>query len=554
MSDDNNDPLAIFRQAMEIEKQQPETIPEIDADGEPQRNVAATLVQIAQRNFEFVVDDDGTPFVDLEVGKVRKTLPLVSEAFDNEMRRRYATTTNGGIARTESIKAAREYLAAEAETNAPCIKSAMRTTKHNDKIYIDLCDDQWRVIEIAADGWRVVDRVDGLRFRRTNAMNPLPMPVAGGSMDDLKRLINCQSDDGFIMIMLWLLAAINGGPYQILAISGPDGATKSTTTTLVGDIIDPSKFPRKLPPKNDEDYIINCLNEFVQRYDNISKLTGDALDNICALATGAAMSTRKKYTDVGLAQFKGKAPFILNGIPNLAERRDVAARALPLILVPPTEEQRKTEADVAALFADLHPRLLGLLCEVASKGLAKLPHLMPVKLPRMADNAKWFMACADAFIEGGQDRLAEIMMEMDDTLAASNIGSDTFACVLITVLRDKQIAAKNVPADHQLAKHELVKRAMGEGHRFEWRVQGKDLYKAISDVVAEVNRGSEGTGDRIDSKSVPQASNKIRNYLDRVVTALAKAGISVGIKAANGVTDFVFEWVEADKYGVAFDF
>lgn len=53
------------------------------------------------------------------------------------------------------------------------------------RLYLDLCDDGWRAVEIAADGWRVVSNPP-VRFRRAPGMLPLPAPIAGGSIDALR--------------------------------------------------------------------------------------------------------------------------------------------------------------------------------------------------------------------------------------------------------------------------------------------------------------------------------------------------------------------------------
>jgi len=33
----------------------------------------------------------------------------------------------------------------------------VRFARSRDAIYLDMCDDQWRAIEVTADGWRVVE-------------------------------------------------------------------------------------------------------------------------------------------------------------------------------------------------------------------------------------------------------------------------------------------------------------------------------------------------------------------------------------------------------------
>src|SRR5215472_4699966 len=45
----------------------------------------------------------------------------------------------------------------------------------DERLYLDLCDETWRAVEIDTAGWRVVDGPPA-RFRRAAGMQPLPVP------------------------------------------------------------------------------------------------------------------------------------------------------------------------------------------------------------------------------------------------------------------------------------------------------------------------------------------------------------------------------------------
>ena len=51
-------------------------------------------------------------------------------------------------------------------------------------------------MEIDADGWRVID-TPPVRFRRSAGMLPLPAPVAGGSIEELRPFLNVRSNNEF---------------------------------------------------------------------------------------------------------------------------------------------------------------------------------------------------------------------------------------------------------------------------------------------------------------------------------------------------------------------
>lgn len=63
-------------------------------------------------------------------------------------------------------------------------------------------------------------------------------------------------------------------------------------------------------------------------FDNVSKMEGWFSDAICRMATGSGFISRKLRTVGDAYWFHGSRPVLLNGIPALTERADLAERAL----------------------------------------------------------------------------------------------------------------------------------------------------------------------------------------------------------------------------------
>ena len=125
----------------------------------------------------------------MRIGDHRETWPVRSKGFKRWLVRQYYEKTNGAP-NSESTRAALAVIEAKAHFDGPELRVHIRTGgSENGKIYLDLCDDAWRAVEIDADGWGIVDEPP-LRFRRTPGMLPLPVPVRGGSIDDLRPFLN----------------------------------------------------------------------------------------------------------------------------------------------------------------------------------------------------------------------------------------------------------------------------------------------------------------------------------------------------------------------------
>ena len=223
-------------------------------------------------------------------------------------------------------------LEARAQFDWPETQVLTRIAPCGNNIYIDLCNDTWEVVEITSTGWKVL-QVAPVRFRRSKGMQPLPHPAQGGPITRLRSLINVGEDKNWILLLSWLVAACRPqGPYPVLILQGEQGSAKSTTAKLLRKVIDPAAAPLRTPPRDERDLLIAANNSWVISYDNLSSIPHWLSDGLCRLATGGGFSTRELYTDTDEVILDVTRPVILNGIDHLAERPDLADRAIILNL------------------------------------------------------------------------------------------------------------------------------------------------------------------------------------------------------------------------------
>ena len=132
-------------------------------------------------------------------------------------------------------------------------------------------------------------------------MLALPVPEQGGSIEELRELLNIQSSDDFILIVSWAeFAALRGiGPYPVLAVSGEHGSAKSTLVRILRALIDPSVAPLRSLPPSERDLFVSADDNFVQAFDNISGLSAPLSDALCRLATGGAFASRQFFRNKG---------------------------------------------------------------------------------------------------------------------------------------------------------------------------------------------------------------------------------------------------------------
>src|SRR5262249_25581280 len=177
---------------------------------------ADILIGLAQ-SAELFHSPNGTGYADLDINGHRETWPIRSKSFRRWLARRFYGATEGAPS-SEALASALNVIEAKAAFDAPKREVYVRVGGVDGRIYLDLGDETWRAIEIDVTGWRVTNNPP-VRFRRAAGMQPLPMPVRGGSVETLRSFLNVRSDADFVLVVAWALAALrNRGPYPVIAL------------------------------------------------------------------------------------------------------------------------------------------------------------------------------------------------------------------------------------------------------------------------------------------------------------------------------------------------
>jgi hypothetical protein len=269
---------------------------------------------------------------------------------------------------------------------------AVRLAGHDGDLYLDLCDPDWRVVTVGPDGWRVVGSAP-VTFRRAKAMLPLPAPVKGGSIADLRPFVNVANKD-WPLLLGWLVAALRPtGPYPVLCLHGEQGSAKSTLARICRSLIDPNTAPVRAEPRDARDLAIAANNGWVVCLDNLSYMQPWMSDAFCRLSTGGGFSTRTLYENDEESIFDAMRPIIVNAVEEVVTRGDLLDRAVLITCPTIPDDQRRTEADLWGGFEAVRPSILGALLDAVSAGLRNLPRVQFDRLPRMADAVKWVTAC-----------------------------------------------------------------------------------------------------------------------------------------------------------------
>jgi phage/plasmid primase-like uncharacterized protein len=394
-------------------EEDPEQAGDEEAD-EAQSEKQADILIVLASNAE-LFHTDIKSYADIPVEGHRETWSLRSQGFKDWLLHRFYRQEDTSPS-SAAMRQAIDTIVAKARFEGPRRDVHLRIGGQNGKIYLDLCNADWQVVEIDKAGWRVVTDAP-VRFIRAPGMLPLPTPCKGGSIKQLREFVNLprpkrrkdgsvKEEPSFVLLIAFMVAALRDrGPYPGLGIMGQEGSAKSTLAKVIIRLIDPRKPEERRPPREDRDLFIAASHNHLIGFGNMSWIPDWLSDSLCSLATGGGFATRTLYTDEDETIFDDVRPMILNGI-EFATRSDLADRLIFAKLEKMKEDEIRPEREFWAAFERKRPLILGALLDLVSHGLKMLPNVQEQYYPRMADFAQWATAVETAVWKAGTFRAA----------------------------------------------------------------------------------------------------------------------------------------------------
>jgi hypothetical protein len=436
-------------------------------------------------------------FADVTINGRRHTYPVESSAFEKYLthlfyRQRQATTS------ATAIKAAVRTLVAHAEfETTPRRTVHLRSAEHNGKLYIDLGNAQWQVVEVDASGWRVLNTApDGLRFWRTPELQALPMPVNNGKIERLQEFANLD-DDGMNLFIAILLDTFRERKHPVLNLTGEHGTAKSTLAKLLKKLTDPEEVTTRSMPDNVRDLFVAVKNARVLCFDNVSKIERRISDALCQISDGSGFGRRQLFSDVGEIRIQGSRTVILTGITNCITRPDLASRTINLTLRPISDSRRKSEREFWANFDRAHASILGGLLDALVYGLKHLSQVNLRSASRMADFEIWAHACEGAFAAQGD--IAKALATNAVQINEAVLDEDAVATAIAAFMVDRN----------------------------EWTGSATELMSTLKDLDSAGALMMKERGAVTTQKDWPPDATRFSGRLRAAAATLRKAGIDV---------------------------
>jgi hypothetical protein len=339
---------------------------------------------VTHAGVELFHDENGGTFATFQAEHGWETCSLSSKHFKDWLSYLYYQRFDG-VPNAAALNDALNVLKGRAKFDGELQRVFVRVGSLDGKIYLDLADEQHRVVEISTDGWNVLEGNSPVRFIRKSGCQALPLPVPDGSVEELRPFINTstpphdiKNDETFRLFVGALVMGFKPtGPYPIVNVGGPQGAAKTGTCEIIRACLDPNVALLRSVPKEVRGLMISAQNNWILGFDNVSNLSADMAEAFCRMATGGGQAERELYTDDDEKIIQASRMVILNGISDASTRPDFLDRCLILRVAPIADSVRKAKEEVVSEFEKARPRILGALLDAV---VCALKHYPAVKI------------------------------------------------------------------------------------------------------------------------------------------------------------------------------
>ena len=377
----------------------------------------------------------------------------------------------------------------------------------DDEIFYNLCNDDYEIIHITKDGYSIIQNsLDNPLFRRKSnplsQVKPLEDKKHKSPLNELTQLLRIPIESRQLFIIHLIAFFFEKIPIPIMIFQGEAGSAKSTITSTVKKIVDPSPENRNSMPESIDDANIHFFNRYLSNLDNISYIENIMSDNMCKAITGFTHNKRELYSDDGEIILTIKARIILNGITPNVDQTDLIDRSIFYEVKHIPKNEKITEQEFNKKLDSLLPYIQDQIFSILSKTLKNYSSMESEikEKERMAD----FTVIGECISrELGYEKFTFIESYKNNLSLHSFNAVESYPIINIII----DIA----------------------------REQGKDFEISVYDLYKKITSYAYENGINIKSKysKFPQSEKAVTNQITRLQSAFRNSGYEITSKRYN---------------------
>lgn len=421
-------------------EEDPETAVMVEEDKQ-----ANTIIKLTE-NFQFFTNELEEPYAAIQKDNHCEVLDMKSHKFKLNLTKLFFDCKNSAPG-LDGLSQALKVLEMKAAFSGSERKLQRRISEEQDNFYYDLCDANWRVVQVNAEGCHIESNPPIL-FTRNKNMDQQTEPDFSVEPKNLVALVKkhfrFKKESDTILFSVYLVTCfLPQIAHVILVLFGEKGAAKSTTMRMVKRIVDPAKQDLLSMPTSKADLAISLSNSYMPCFDNLDSLSAEKSDMLCMAATGGAFTKRTLYSDSDETILQFKRCVGLNGINIVATRPDLLDRSVLLELERIPKDERETEHTIWKEFEKDLPHFLGSIFNTLSAAMSLYDEVELDEVGRMADFTYWGYAIAEVLEVGGKEFL-EAYLSNQDTANEEALGSHPVAAAVIAFMKNRNTWAASV--------------------------------------------------------------------------------------------------------------
>lgn len=329
-------------------------------------------------------------------------------------------------------------LCAFARYKNECRTVFYRVAKLDDSYYLDLCEeDSTRAICWHRDGWSIIGRPP-VEFVRSDAMQPLPVPVTGGDIELMWQFCNIPQHMR-IFVLAWIIDAWRPDTiFPGMELLGEQGCGKSTTSDIIRRLVDPNSCNLRGAPKTAEDVFVAAGANHLLVYENLSWLTAAIQDTLCVISTGGGFAKRRLFTDADEHVISVKRPWLINGISACVTQQDLVDRVISIEcqLLGTRIAEREQQQELALKL----PQIMGALLDIACNAERLRPNIeLPEdNRPRLLEYCLLGMAITQHLYQDAHKFLEQFNSDRRE-LVSRTIDTSPICAALIELLSTEKV-------------------------------------------------------------------------------------------------------------------
>lgn len=314
----------------------------------------------------------------------------------------------------------------------------LRYAYKNNKLYVDLCRSDWKILEISKEEIKIIDSED-IIFERFNHMKEIK-PILNANIEDINLYAkNFElSQEDILMSKIELITSfLPHIPRTIDQTSASMGSGKSVFTKQMRSICDPSQLEVLIFPENEQELLLQARQNAFIPYDNMRFINHRMSDLMCSIATGVSFSKRKLYTDSESIIEKLMRKIVLNGINRTGNNSDFGDRSVELKLKRIKPSKRKSESELRKDFEIDKPKIQGACFKIIQEAIKIIDTIKINELPRMADYCIWGEAISRV-LGNEKGYFVKIYFEKINNLSDEILETNDIAKALLIFANQKQ--------------------------------------------------------------------------------------------------------------------